>query len=63
MLKKIKPYIKFDIIRFDDTEIEEYKFHQYKIHLIRWIPSGRLLERFDNGLAIDLVLSINNCNM
>ena len=32
------------------------------LHLILWIPSERLLTRFDNELAINLVLSIN-CNM
>ena len=32
------------------------------LHLILWIPSARLLTRFDNELAMNLVLSIN-CNM
>ena len=32
------------------------------LHLVLWIVSEGLLKRFDNGLAINLVLSIN-CNM
>ena len=32
------------------------------LHLILWIPSDRLLTRFDNELAINLVLSVN-CNI
>ena len=43
---------------------KKYLYLQYLLylHLILWIPSEKLLTRFDNVLAINLALSIN-CNM
>ena len=67
-LYSIKSFLKFMYSRKQSkylylvTQISHFISSCTYLHLISWIPSKRLLTRFDNELVINLALSII-CNM